>query len=119
MELSSKCLDLLQPAAVLYTQLVISYHFCGTDIQKQSCFVTTHRNSDTERGKADQRVYEETHIPSYVSLLFLHVTVVSLAALGYTMTPLARGQTEFPNKRDPSSPDCEVVVWRVDVKLLL
>ena len=55
----------------------------------------------------------------FVIVAIMHVTVVSLAALGYTMTPLARGQTEFPNKRDPSSPDCEVVVWRVDVKPLL
>ena len=31
-----------------YTQWVISYHFCGEDIQKPSGFVTTHRDSEKE-----------------------------------------------------------------------
>src|SRR5262245_49408260 len=29
-----------------YTQLAILHHFCGADIQKQLCFVTTHRDSE-------------------------------------------------------------------------
>src|SRR5215470_4179834 len=70
-----------------YTQLAILHHFCGADIQKQSCFVTTHRDSEPERRKADQGVYKGMTIPSYLSLLFLHVIVVSWAALGYTMSP--------------------------------
>src|SRR4030095_4753282 len=53
--------------------------------------------------------------PSYLSLLFLHNTMVSLEVLRYTMSPLVLGQTIFLNNL--SSPDCEVVVWRVDVKL--
>src|SRR2546430_2139952 len=32
--------------APLYTPWVISHHFCGADIQKQSCFVTTYRSGE-------------------------------------------------------------------------
>ena len=32
----------------LYTQRVISHHFCGADIRKQPCFGATHRDSEKE-----------------------------------------------------------------------
>ena len=32
----------------LYTQRVILHPFCETYIQNQSCFVTTHRDSENE-----------------------------------------------------------------------
>ena len=59
-------------------------------------------------------MYEATNIPSYVSSLFLHGAMVSLETSGYNPSLLALSQTVLLNNL--SYPDCEVVVWRVDVK---
>src|SRR5215475_13946536 len=64
-----------------------------------------------------QQAWERPLPPHFTSLLFLHDIMVPLEALVYTLSSLARSQMVLPNKKAPSSPDCEVVIWRVDVKL--
>ena len=76
------------------------------------------QEQEKRTGQSCRHVDEETNILECISLLFLHDAMASWEALGYNLSSLAHDQTGLPNTKALSSPDSEVIVWRVDVKLL-